>query len=91
MKKPNFFILGAPKCGTTSLAMWLSEHPNIFMCPIKEPHYFNTDGLQRIKTLEQYESLFTDAKPEHVAVGEASTHYLYSKEAVPRILENLKT
>ena len=87
MKKPNFFILGAPKCGTTSLAMWLSEHPNIFMCPIKEPHYFNADGLQRIKTLEQYEGLFTDAKPEHVAVGKASTHYLYSKEAVPRILE----
>jgi len=33
MNKPNFFILGAPKCGTTSLAGWLSERPNIFMCP----------------------------------------------------------
>lgn len=87
MKKPNFFILGAPKCGTTSLAMWLSEHPNIFMCPIKEPHFFNVDGLRRIKSLKEYEKLFAKAGPEHLAVGEASTHYLYSKEAVPRILE----
>jgi len=87
MKKPNFFIIGAPKCGTTSLAMWLSEHPNIFMCPIKEPHFFNVDGLRRIKSLKQYEKLFAKAGPEHLAVGEASTHYLYSKEAVPRILE----
>ena len=40
MKRPDFFILGAPKCGTTSMAAWLSEHPNVFMSPIKEPFFF---------------------------------------------------
>ena len=46
MRRPNFFIIGAPKCGTTSLAMWLSEHPAIFISPIKEPHFFNSDERQ---------------------------------------------
>ena len=87
MKKPNFFILGAPKCGTTSLATWLSEHPNIFISPVKEPHFFNTDGLRRITNVKEYEKLFSDASSEHIAIGEASTHYLYSKEAVPNILK----
>jgi len=87
MKKPNFFIIGAPKCGTTSLARWLSEHPNIYMSPVKEPHFFNRDGLYSTETLEEYETLFSQAGPEHIAIGEASTHYLYSREAVPRILD----
>lgn len=87
MKKPNFFIIGAPKCGTTSLAMWLSEHPNIYMSPIKEPHYFSSD--LRIDPLTQdrhiYYKLFQRAGNEHKAVGEASANYLFSKVAVPRI------
>lgn len=87
MKKPNFFIIGAPKCGTTSLAAWLSEHSNIYMSPLKEPHFFNTDGVMAIRTINQYERLFKDAGSEHNAVGEASTHYLFSKRAVPNILE----
>ena len=36
---PNFFIVGAPKCGTTSLYHYLDQHPQIYMSPIKEPHY----------------------------------------------------
>lgn len=87
MKKPIFFIIGAPKCGTTSLAAWLAEHPQIYFSPRKEPHYFNQDGLMATASLAEYESLFAEAGPEHVAVGEGSTHYLYSKEAVPRILK----
>ena len=87
MKKPNFFIIGAPKCGTTSLAAWLSEHPNIYMSPRKEPFFFNTDGVVGLRTINQYERLFKDAGPEHSAVGEASTHYLISKRAIPNILE----
>lgn len=88
MKKPNFFIIGAPKCGTTSLAAWLTLHPNVYVSPVKEPCFFNRDGLYRIGSLPKYEALFAKAGPEHVAVGEASTHYLYSREAVPRILEH---
>ena len=37
---PNFFIAGAPKSGTTSLYHYLDQHPQIYMSPIKEPHYF---------------------------------------------------
>lgn len=37
---PNFFIVGAPKAGTTSLYHYLGQHPDIYMCPVKEPNYF---------------------------------------------------
>ncbi len=40
---PNFFIVGAPKAGTTSLYHYLDQHPQIFMSPIKEPNYFATE------------------------------------------------
>jgi hypothetical protein len=39
-KLPNFFIVGAPKAGTTSLYHYLDQHPQIYMSAIKEPHYF---------------------------------------------------
>jgi hypothetical protein len=44
MPLPNFFILGAAKCGTTSLASYLEQHPQVFFCPIKEPNYFALVG-----------------------------------------------
>jgi hypothetical protein len=37
---PNFFLVGAPKAGTTSLYHYLDQHPQIYMSPIKEPNYF---------------------------------------------------
>jgi hypothetical protein len=86
MIKPNFFILGAPKCGTTSFAAWLEEHPRIYMSPTKEPHYFNTDHKRYLNSLEGYERLFAGATENHLAVGEASVWYLYSTAAVPNIL-----
>lgn len=86
MKKPNFFIIGAPKCGTTSLAIWLSEHPNIYMSPVKEPNFFCSDlNFGLISSLEKYEGLFKQANDIHIAVGEASTWYLFSQVAVPKI------
>lgn len=86
-RRPNFFIPGAPKCGTTALAQWLAAHPDIFFSPRKEPHYFNRDGMPATRTLADYEALFARAGARHKAVGEGSTHYLYSPTAVPRILE----
>lgn len=41
--KPNLFIVGAAKAGTTSLYHYLSQHPEVYMCPIKEPNYFSKD------------------------------------------------
>lgn len=90
MRKPNFFIIGAPKCGTTSLAAYLADHPNVYMSPIKEPHFFNTDMRWHdinVPDKSAYMRLFSDATSAHLAVGEASTTYLFSRQAVPNILE----
>ena len=89
MKRPNFFIVGAPKCGTTALSEYLRGHPRVFVSQPKEPHYFSSDfdyyyapGQWR---LEHYLRLFDDAGEEHLAVGEASVWYLYSREAAAGI------
>lgn len=88
MRRPDFFLIGAPKCGTTSLAAWLAEHPAIYVSAVKEPHYFNTDGLRAITDARSYAELWAGADDSFRAVGEASTHYLYSREAVPQILRH---
>ncbi len=88
MTTPNFFIVGAPKCGTTALAAYLREHPRIFMTRPKEPHFF-ADDLHRhraIKTKEEYLALFRGASEEHEALGEASVFYLYSKVAIRNLM-----
>ena len=87
MKKPNFFIVGAPKSGTTALSEYLRAHPRVYMCTPKEPHYFATDipNYRRVKTEEEYFGLFTAATHEHIAIGEASVFYLYSETAIQNI------
>jgi len=42
-KKPNFFVVGAAKSGTTTLSNWLDSHPEVYISPIKEPNFFSTD------------------------------------------------
>lgn len=87
MNKPNFFILGAPKCGTTTLDYWLAQHPNIYMAPVKECHHFSTDISTNIewKDFDFYSTLFNAVEPKHKAIGEASVWYLRSREAVMNI------
>lgn len=84
---PDFFISGAPKCGTTSMASWLSSHPGIFMCSPKEPNYFSRDIAtnRAADTSDQYLALFASADDDSV-LGEASTTYLRSRIAVQDIL-----
>lgn len=88
-KQPNFFIVGAPKCGTTSMHGYLQTHPQIYMTDIKEPHYFCTDfpGLRRFPTPTDYDNLFSAVEPQHVYRGEATSRYLYSETAIPNILK----
>ena len=85
--RPNFFIVGAPKCGTTSLDEYLRQHPNVFISRPKEPHYFSTDLNNRvIKSFEEYISLYKSVDPDkHIAIGEASASYLFSKNALINI------
>ncbi|UCC88813.1 MAG: sulfotransferase, partial [Anaerolineales bacterium] len=87
--KPNFFIVGAPRCATTALYRYLCDHPNIFMPRVKEPHFFAEDISvgKPTKTLDWYMGLFEESSEEHLAVGEASVFYLYSSVAVRRIYE----
>lgn len=86
MRSADFFIVGAPKCGTTSLAAYLSYRDDVFMASPKEPHFFATDFPQyrEVDSLEDYCALFDDAK-EHQLIGEASVFYLYSSVALSRI------
>lgn len=88
-KIPNFFIVGAPKCGTTALYEYLQGHPKIFMPWIKEPHYFAEDFPQfrLVKPLDQYMGLFQKSTSEYLAVGEASVWYLYSSVAISNIYQ----
>lgn len=86
MAKPNFFIIGAPKCGTTSLAAWLSQHPDVFIPPKKELNFFDDDLARPDRlTLKEYEKLFASTRAR--AIGEASVWYLYSRNAVRNILD----
>lgn len=83
--RPNLFIIGAPRCGTTSLSYWLSQHPQVYFSSIKEPFLLSPDVHQQGVSLEQYKRLFNDAKPWHKYRAEGSTSYLFSRVAVPAI------
>ena len=85
---PDFIIIGAGKCGTTSLHNYLNQHPQVYICPQKETFFF-TDELTRQKNqvwgavtnLSAYRALFTKAPPDMVR-GEISTvYYAYPPSA----------
>ncbi|WP_432411023.1 sulfotransferase family protein [Rasiella sp. SM2506] len=85
---PNLFIVGAPKCGTTSMYQYLGQHPSIFPCPVKEPHFFNFDSKHRYYSdLDTYINLFSTASGAHDFRMEASVWYLYSEVAIAEILK----
>lgn len=86
-KKPNFFIVGAPKCGTSSLAAWLDSHPEACVSKPKEPHFFYPHSKRTLRTVRDYENCFAHAQPHHKAIGEASTHTIFSSQAIKDILE----
>jgi hypothetical protein len=87
---PNFLIIGAPRCGTSSIYKYLAEHPQVFMAWPKEPRFFSYQG----KTVRKgnwvvtdqaaYEELFDKAGTAR-AVGEASTDYLRTEGVAERI------
>jgi hypothetical protein len=85
-KKPDFFIVGAAKCGTSAMYTFLAQHPEIYMSPEKEPHFLESDMKlsSNTKTLEWYLSLFQGAGNEK-RIGEASPSYLYSRTAPAEI------
>ena len=80
---PDFLIVGAPRCGTTSLATYLGAHPDVFMSARKELNFFN-----RIEptpaAIAHYRGLFADARPDQRA-GEATPFYLSDPDAPTRM------
>ena len=93
MRKPDLFIVGAPKSGTTSLYDYLAGHPDVYMCPVKEPLYFCPDVRSGVGTRLEYPhdeaaylALFDDAGTEK-RLGEATTRYLVSHQAASLVHE----
>jgi Sulfotransferase domain len=84
--RPDFFIVGAFKAGTTALYEYLRPHPQIFMPFHKEPHFFGDDLTRHYGRMSraEYIALFRGAEPGQ-RVGEASTWYLYSTSAAREI------
>jgi hypothetical protein len=70
---PDFMIVGAMKCGTSTLAVQLSAQAGVFMTDPKEPNFFSDDAVFA-RGHEWYEALFAAAPPGAIR-GEASTHY----------------
>lgn len=92
MRAPNTFIVGAPKCGTTSLWELLRQHPDVQFAPVKEPNHFNSDMQMRrgvraptYRDPDLYNALFENLNAPRR--GEASVWYLYSQIAIPRIVQ----
>jgi len=85
---PDFFVPGFPRCGTTSLCAYLAAHPEICFSKPKEPHYFSNLGGGAGGDLERdyLERCFAHRRPEHRIAGEGSVSYIYSPEAIERIL-----
>lgn len=99
MTLPNFYMIGAAKSGTTSLNEYIDQHPQVYMSPIKEPHFFVLEGTDidfhgpgdvraldpmYVSTLDDYKNLFAGVKDE-IAIGEGTTQYLYYPEVADKI------
>lgn len=90
MTLPNAILIGAPRCGTTSVHAHLASHPEVFASTTKEPQFFSSEAQEirldgpndrqvlshLVTRLEDYERLFEGASGQR-AIVEASTTYIY--------------
>lgn len=86
MRKPNLFILGVQKCGTTTLAEILASHPEVFVPSVKETYFF-CDESKFARGVDWYLNEFYAAKKATQAefFTDATPFYLASPEALQRI------
>jgi hypothetical protein len=86
---PDFFLIGAPRCGTTALSSYLADNPQVCFSRPKEPHYFSLFAPPASRNdletayLARY---FSHYRQSHKTIGEGSVSYLYSPDALRRIL-----
>jgi hypothetical protein len=88
---PNFFVVGAAKCGTTSLYAELKKHPQVFLPVVKEPHFFSSTPPPPTVSDEHctgdlvaYQHIYEGAE-QFPAIGDASPSYLWDEAAAARI------
>lgn len=96
---PDFFVIGAPKAGTTALHAALAAHPELFLSTVKEPKFYLCgeapppeqhgpgDAHSRREWIwrrDEYEALFATAPPG-MRCGESTPFYLSDFEAQRRI------
>jgi hypothetical protein len=79
--KPNFLIVGPPKCASTSLYYYLNQHPEVYLSKVKETHFFSNHYHKGIEFYEHYFDGAGNAK----AIGEATPSYSFLPFAADRI------
>lgn len=100
---PDFIIIGANKAGTTSVASYLTQHPEICISKVKEPMFFSSDparasaGLKNATlanpyfaiTLDEYSGMFNAASDRVRFFGEASTSYLANPRQSAQLIKKI--
>lgn len=91
--KPNLFIVGAPKAGTSSLYSYLSKHPDIFVPEVKETHHFSCPEVKDtyykvsfVESADEYLNLYKNAINQKW-LGDFSPSCLFSPHAAQRIFD----
>src|SRR5262245_19479511 len=88
------FIVGAPRCGTTTLASFLQQHPDVCFSAVKEPHFFTQHDFEgasesEVRELVQAEYIdrfFGQCPGSEKLRAEGSVTYLYAAEHIAPIL-----
>lgn len=88
------FIVGAPRCGTTTMSRMLAAHPQIAVPFVKEPHFFSQHDLRGLPDEELKERIerdyldhFFDEHHPGQSVGlDGSVSYLYTPEQLEPIV-----
>ena len=89
------FIVGAPRCGTTTLASFLQQHPDVCFSAVKEPHFFSRDEvaalsgaeLEQAVAEEYWQRFFGHCEGYPQLYAEGSVTYLYVPERMEPILK----
>lgn len=84
--KPDFYIVGAPKSGTTAFDYYLSRHPDVYMIP-KEMHYWGSDLIYESNrtSIEEYNKVLSNKKGLNNVIGEGAVWYLVSENAAKEL------
>ncbi|MBA3369645.1 MAG: sulfotransferase domain-containing protein [Geodermatophilaceae bacterium] len=91
MSLANVYLVGAPKCGTTSLSRWLADHRSVYLSVPKESYYWAADYPRMrahygFDSRAAYEALYAGPQAQAARLRvDGSTTYLYSETAVPDI------